>query len=227
MPTPPRPETADRTTTTWPEALAIAALCFGWSVWAAIASVGQRPSGGGFTDAALVVSALFEVLVAAAALAFLARRGYALRALVPVPTWRDSALGAALYAGCWLASAALLAPLAADYADEPIARMMAATHVHLPAVALFSLVNAAYEEVFLVGVLMRGLRGLGASTALGLVVLLRILCHVYQGPVGVLSVFLFGLAFGLVWLRTQRLWVLVAAHVLWDFVPLTFATGAA
>ena len=223
----PSPETTTvpRTTTTPLEALVVVVLCFGWALWSAITLAGGRTAPGGFTDGTLLAMACFELVVAAVAIAFLRWRGYAVRSLVPVPTWRDSALGLGVYVACWMASVLVLAPFAADFRAQPISHMMADSRVTLPAIVVFSLVNGAYEEIFLLGVLMRGARGLGASTALGLVLLLRILYHVYQGPLGVSSVLVFGLGFGLVWLRFERLWVLVFAHLLWDMVPLTLATS--
>lgn len=219
----PPDSTAPRTTLTPFEVGTVTLMCFGWAVWGSLASVGDLGPPPGFTDAVLAEMAVFEAVVASAVIGFLYLRGYAVRSLVPVMTWRDTALGAGLFLGVWLASALLLAPLVADFRAQPIAHMMRTTHVGVPMVAVFSLVNGAYEEVFLLAVLMRGVRGLGASTALGLVLLLRLLYHVYQGPVGLLAVFLIGLCFGLAWLRTGRLWVLVVAHALWDFVPLMLA----
>src|SRR5206468_1818353 len=112
---------------------------------------------------------------------FLHLRGYAVRTLRLVPTWRDTALGVALVLACWAASALACMPFAARWNEQPVARMVAQAHLTLPVLVPAAFVNAAFEETFLLGVLTRGLRRFGASTALGLPLLVRILYHVYQG----------------------------------------------
>jgi membrane protease YdiL (CAAX protease family) len=45
------------------------------------------------------------------------------------------------------------------------------------------------------------------------------LYHIYQGPVGALSVLVFGLVLSLFYLRTGRLFPVVVAHVIADVAP--------
>ncbi len=87
------------------------------------------------------------------------------------------------------------------------------------AVAL-AVVNGSYEEIFLLGVLVRGLRGFGLSVAVGLPLLVRVLYHVYQGPLGVVSVAAAGLVMTLSYVATGRLWPAVLAHMLLDLLPM-------
>ncbi len=49
--------------------------------------------------------------------------------------------------------------------------------------------------------------------------LVRVSCHLYPGPLGACYVFGVGLLFGLFHARTQRLWPAVLAHMIWDVVP--------
>lgn len=91
----------------------------------------------------------------------------------------------------------------------------------MPVIIAFALVNATFEEVFLLGVLVRGLRSQGLSIAIGLPLLVRVLYHLYQGPVGAVWILVFGLFFSLCYVRRPVLWPLVFAHVLWDIVPFT------
>ena len=92
----------------------------------------------------------------------------------------------------------------------------------LPANVLMAMVNGTYEEVFLLGFLVRGLRGWGLSSALGTMLLVRVMYHLYQGPIGALWVFGIGLTFGIYYVRSGNLWPPVFAHVLWDIVPFVF-----
>ncbi len=92
--------------------------------------------------------------------------------------------------------------------------------VTLPSLIAAAMVNGTFEEVFLLGFLARGLRGFGLSIALGVPLLVRALCHMYQGPLGVLWVLGFGLILALYYVRWGQLWPPVLAHILWDIVPL-------
>lgn len=80
--------------------------------------------------------------------------------------------------------------------------------------------NAWAEEVLVVGYLITRLRQLGLRENSSLLVsaLLRGSYHFYQGFGGFVGNVVMGLVFGRVWQRTNRLWPLVLAHFLIDFV---------
>lgn len=79
--------------------------------------------------------------------------------------------------------------------------------------------NGAYEEVFLLGFLLRGLRGYGLGMALGVSLLVRMLYDLYQGPLGAASVFAYGAVVSLYFVSSNRLFPVVFAHALGDIVP--------
>jgi membrane protease YdiL (CAAX protease family) len=80
--------------------------------------------------------------------------------------------------------------------------------------------NAWAEEVLVVGYLITRLRQLGLreNSSLLASAVLRGSYHLYQGFGGFLGNVVMGLVFGRVWQRTNRLWPLVLAHFLIDFV---------
>ncbi|MGQ0840493.1 CPBP family intramembrane glutamic endopeptidase [Actinokineospora sp.] len=80
--------------------------------------------------------------------------------------------------------------------------------------------NAWAEEVLVVGYLISRLRHLGFRENSSLVVaaVVRGSYHLYQGFGGFVGNVVMGLVFGRVWQRTGRLWPLVLAHTLLDFV---------
>jgi membrane protease YdiL (CAAX protease family) len=49
----------------------------------------------------------------------------------------------------------------------------------------------------------------------------RLLYHLYQGPIGVLIIVPMGLLYGYVYARTRQLWPLMFAHVLIDLIGLS------
>ena len=96
----------------------------------------------------------------------------------------------------------------------------------LPYTVALAIVNGAFEEVFLLGALVRGLRGHGLSIAIGVPLLVRALCHLYQGPAGVVWVTLVGATFTLAYVIHGRLWPPVLGDMLWDIVPIVLQQNA-
>lgn len=84
-----------------------------------------------------------------------------------------------------------------------------------------SIVNPIFEEVFLCGYLITALKDrFGTWTAINVSVGIRLLCHLYQGVVGVLFIVPIGLIFAGYFVRQGRLWPLIVAHILFDFFAL-------
>ncbi len=88
------------------------------------------------------------------------------------------------------------------------------------ALTLLAAGNAWAEEVLVVGYLISRLRHLGfrENHSLLLAAVLRGSYHLYQGFGGFVGNLVMGLVLGRVWQRTNRLWPLVLAHTLLDFV---------
>jgi CAAX protease family protein len=86
---------------------------------------------------------------------------------------------------------------------------------------LVCLVNPFFEEFFVCGYVIAVLDP-RRSTWMGInvSVTIRLLYHLYQGPLGVLSVVPLGLVFAWWYVRSGRLWPLVIAHALADFSAL-------
>ena len=207
-----------RTTTTPGEAAAIMGICFGYSIVMSFYDVASGFPDRGFSDSGLIWLAGYELVLGAAALGVLYMRGYAIASLIPTPTLMGSILGIGLYLGAWVVGWLLTLPFVGQ-PEQPVARMMEDARVTMPTVVIIAMVNGAFEEIFLLGFLMRGLRHFGISIALGVMLLVRVLYHLYQGPLGAVWILGFGLVFGLYFARTDRLWPPVFAHILWDIVP--------
>lgn len=199
------------------EASIVVAICFGWAIASSTRSVAAGFQPGEFNDAALGRIVFTEVMCTAIALLFLRARGYAISTLYPAPSATGLGVAVLLYAASlW---AAWLATLPFTAAHQPIDDMMAAASPSLTAVLTMAVVNGAFEEVFLLGFLLRGLRAHGPSVALGISLLVRLLYHLYQGPLGAVSVLGFGLVLSLYFLRFGSLFPPVLAHVVADIVP--------
>jgi uncharacterized protein len=204
------------------DALAVTILCFGWFILGSLAAVGANfPAGQGFTDGGLASTIVTELVLGALALTFLRMRGHAVLALLPRPNVAGGVAGVVLYVVgilTWWMTLAMFDTR--NMAAQPIAEIMSNTHVSLTMVLAMSLVNGIYEETFLC-FLVDAFRGHGASVAIGVSTLVRLLYHVYQGPLGSVSIVLYGVIMAAFYWRTRWLWPVAFAHVLADLVALT------
>jgi len=205
------------------EAAVVVALCFGWFILLSLSAVSAGfPSGQGFSDAALLEMIATELVLGALALAFLRFRGHSIRALLPRPSWRGGIAGMLLFVAAlfaWWFVAQFFD--ASDFKSQPIEEMMSHTRVSIGMAVALSLVNGLYEEIFLTGYLLEAFRTYGASVAIGLSTLVRLLYHLYQGPIGAVSIVVFGVVMSLFYWRTRWLWPVAFAHILADVVALT------
>lgn len=208
-----------RTTTTLAEAGGIVLLCFGWFIAGSLDAVSSGFRSASFSEGGVLGLVILEVVLGFAALQVLRSRGFDVASLYPHPSAAGAAAGLLLAAAA--AGGASLAVSTFDWGHyrEPLDRLMGGAPIGLPALVLLGIVNGAYEEVFLLGFLLRGLRGHGLAVALGASVLVRVLYHLYQGPVGAVYVGVFGLVLSMYYAASGKLFPAVLAHALWDIIP--------
>lgn len=208
-----------RTTTSPAEATAIVLLCFGWFIAGSVYAVSVGFQSGSFTEGGLAGMIFLEVILGVSALYVLASRGFDVPALYPQPSLSGVVHGTLLFvAAGWVAWLAI-SPLDPNFYNEPLERLMGGAPIGLPVLVSFAIVNGAYEEIFLLGFLLRGLRGYGLAVAVGVALLVRVLYHLYQGPMGAVYVGAVGLVFSIYYVASGRLFPAVFAHALWDIVP--------
>ena len=206
-----------KSTISYREAAIVAAICFGlfifWSIEAVFAGFpNARVSDSGF---GWMIG--LELTLASVALIYLNARGFDVASLYPTPSVKGSLIGLGLFVMAWLIG--IVAISALNNPSNPQVIEFSHSRLSLTAVVPFAMINGAFEEVFLLGVLLRGLRGYGLAVAVELPLLVRVLYHLYQGPLGAVWVLVFGVTFSLIYIRGLQLWPPVLAHILWDIVP--------
>jgi uncharacterized protein len=138
--------------------------------------------------------------------------------------WSDFATAIALlilayvgYVVLWLLFSALLPGAASEAAKIDLA----SSQFKFETLLAVSIVNGFFEELFVAGYLIQCVRSrFGVIAAVNASVLVRLLYHLYQGPVSVVGIVPVGLVFAWAYVRTGRLWPLVIAHALLDFISL-------
>jgi len=201
------------------DVVVVIVICFGWPMWGSIVALASHAPANPFDNSTLAALIVLELVLASAGLAYLTLRGHDLSPLVPRPTILGCVIGVALYA---VATAAIW-PIyffagKDELAAQPIEQMIAGATVSLPWIVGASVANGLFEEAFLTSYLLRALQPLGAFVAIAVPLLIRALCHLYQGPLGTVSAVGFGLVFAVYYWRTKLLWPVVFAHVLADVV---------
>lgn len=215
------------------EFLIVVCGAFGMPIFSSIMSLGADgaagPGGGGaviFDDAVLIGIVVFELVQAAFLIWFLHVRGWTLEKVGLHITWRGTGIGWLLLLGTYvvamvaqhLASLALPAQMQAGLERYPVSD----PDVNMQLVFIASTVNGMFEELFVAGYIITALRDTrGVWTAINVSTVVRLLYHLYQGPVGVVTIVPMGLLYGYVYARTRQLWPLVFAHVLIDIIGLS------
>lgn len=184
------------------------------------------PTGGGYDDSVLLQLFASELLLAWIAIGFLRYRGWMLVDFGLRPTFRQTLAGFGLvlvFYAIWYAIWPVFFALAPGAVELGARFAIPAAIPSLAAIVAFSALNAAYEELFLCGYLMTAIsRGSNATAAIVASVLVRLSYHLYQGPIGVLSILILGIGFSLVFARTRMIWPLIVAHFILDVVGLSF-----
>lgn len=216
------------------EFLVVVSWAFGLPIFASILSLGtggevSAASGGTlvFTNDALISIVVFELVQSVFLVWFLKVRGWTLEKLGLAITWRGTGWGWLLMVMTYVL--AMGVQTVADW-TMPV-QMHAAAAAKFPAadpnlsmqlVFLASTVNGIFEEVFVAGYIISALREVrGVWTAINASTVVRLLYHLYQGPIGIMTVVPMGLLYGYFFARTRQLWPLILAHVLIDIIGLS------
>jgi uncharacterized protein len=215
------------------EFLVVVSWAFGLPIFASIMSLGAGASaaaatGGSlvFNNSALLSILVFELIQSVFLVWFLRIRGWTLEKFGLSISWRGTGMGWLLLLGTYLlamgaqflAQSALPAVMQAGVQRYPSADPA----VSMELVFLTSTVNGIFEELFVAGYIITALAATrGMWTAINVSTVVRLLYHLYQGPVGIVTIVPMGLLYGFVYARTRQLWPLIFAHVLIDIVGLS------
>lgn len=178
------------------------------------------------TNRALLANVIGELVVLVLLGLVLRARGWTLARLGLRPAWLDPALAlplaVACYAGYWILWFGVVSFWPGlMQTTATIATHLVGSDLRWPSVVLVSMVNPVFEEVFLCAYLIAALRErIGVTAAINVSAALRVFGHFYQGALGVLSIVPMGLLFAYWFARTGRLWPLILAHAVIDFVAL-------
>jgi CAAX protease family protein len=191
----------------------VVALAFGLPLLGSLSAVMSYTGGEiAFGDADVLATVAFELVVGAIVWFVLRNRGWKWSDFAIYASRGSTILGAILAAivlVVWLLLEAIIGKAATVSTAGPAA------------IVIGSLVNPVFEEMLVLGYVVQALRKrFGLTTAFNVSLALRVLYHLYEGPLAVIPLAFFGLVMTLVYVRMGRLWPCIVAHGILDFVGL-------
>jgi membrane protease YdiL (CAAX protease family) len=208
------------------EFFAVIVTAFGYPIIASLLQGSGIEPLHAITNRHLIALGCFEFVAGGFLLSVLWLRGWTLSKIGFVPSFKDTGIGLLLLVGTTLIWIAIVY---ATYFISPATVMaIVETYRHLkgavvsaPIVVSVSLINAAFEEIFVTGYIITALKpSRGPVFAMNVSVAIRLLYHLYQGQAAVLAILPLGLAYAFLYVRTGRLWPLFVAHAIQDILAM-------
>ena len=202
----------------------VVAGAFGYFILGSVLSMGSQSTGEPrITNAHLQSLLIFEVIMYVVLILFLSLRNWRPSDIGLVPSLKDSLTGLGLaLAGYLVYVVAWLIVSQFEPALQTRADTLVKSDLSLGMVVAVSIINPIYEEVFVSGYIITALKSRGMWLAINISVAVRLAYHLYQGAYSLINIIPLGLFFGYWYARTGRLWPLIVAHGLFDFLALAF-----
>jgi membrane protease YdiL (CAAX protease family) len=147
-------------------------------------------------------------------------RGWSVDNFGPYPSWRELVAAA----GLWLAILVLskLQDSIVDLSGTPM--QVRNGGFDWPVVLAISIINPLFEELLLCAYVIPFVaQRQGTATGIAVALAIRLACHTYLGGAGLAWIAMVGLVLSLYYVRTRRLWPVLIAHGVLDFVGLATA----
>jgi len=212
----------ERSSAVWGELLVVVTTAFGLPIYWSLSAVLAPTAEPSFSAEGLWGLAFYELLVVTLLVPVLWFRGWTPHVLGLQWQGRDIRPAIGLLVACIVACYPVEGlGKGMEEAVNPSMDAMVAGKLSLAAVVAVSLINPIFEEVFVCGYVIRALqRNHSPAFAVNVSVAIRASYHLYQGPIGAISLVIVGLILGWWFVRTGRLWPAIIAHGLMDLLAL-------
>lgn len=160
-----------------------------------------------------------EIIVGAALLAFLIVRGWRFSDLGFAPLrWMDIVHAGLLVFAAIFSYSIIWAAIAPPVAND--VNIVNGESFSLTQMITLSVVNGAYEEIFVCAYLLSAWRNVPTAQIIALSALLRLSYHLYQGPLAAIALFPLGLIYAWYFASQRRVAPLIFAHIAIDVIGL-------
>jgi membrane protease YdiL (CAAX protease family) len=204
------------------EFVSVVLIAFGYLILISISAVISQGQANEISDSHLQGLVIYELAVMLILGSFLYLRGWNLEQLGFRITTKDTLTGLALVILIYLINVVVWKLLSFSMPGlMQKSQPFATGDLSLWSILVISLVNPVFEEVFVCGYVIRALsKRRGMAFAINISVGIRTLYHLYQGVAGIVMIIPLGLLFAYWFARTGRIWPLLVAHGLLDFIGL-------
>ena len=191
----------------------VIALAFGLSI---VGSLAMALSYTGreivFDDVGLWGTVGYEAIFGAIIWMILRSRGWVWSDFAVHPSKGSTLLGGILAAGIVVFDLVF---------EAVVGKVPVSLQAGLLSVLVVSIVNPLFEELLVLAYVVQAVRPrFGLTTAMNVSLALRLVYHLYQGPMAVIPIAFFGVVMTVVYVRMGRLWPAIVAHAILDFVAL-------
>ena len=177
------------------------------------------------TEAGLHSLLIDEPIILLGLAAFLHARDWTLETIGLLPSLKETLLGIGLAFVIAFVTMAFWLTVTLVGLSRPATPQVVAGPFSPITIIAVSILNPIFEESLLSGYVVTALRRRTTwQIAVAGSIVLRALCHIYQG-FGVIFIVIFGFVLAAWYARYGRLWPLIVAHVFYDFFPLMAHQG--
>lgn len=202
------------------ELLLINLLCFGPFAVRSVVELSDLRSVLVFDNARALFIIGVEIVAGTLAVLLLRARGWTLEKLGLRFSMPQTIAGMLLLIGSNLFIAGFYELVQAATGTDPAGATTPQTLITWPVLIALTLINPLYDELFVVAYNIQATQASGAAFAITLSAAVRFFCHLDQGPIAAVTILPLGIIFALVYWRWRRLWPLIVAHGVMDFVGL-------
>ena len=194
------------------ELILISLICFGPFAATSIAGLMRQETILLYDDRRLYTIVAIEVVASMFAIAILRARGWKLSDFNLRPSMLQLIAGMVLFIGANVTIASFYTVFRAVTGTDPALATTPVARATWPALILLCLIDPLYEETFEVAYILRATERDGPAFGITLSATIRLICHLYQGPIAPLTILPLGIIFAVVYWRTRRVWPLAIAH---------------
>jgi membrane protease YdiL (CAAX protease family) len=160
---------------------------------------------------------------------FLRIRGWRIKSFDIKPNLKLTFYGIVLYIGVCLCSifAFTLSATTLQPAIFSIGYPLDYSELDRSIIVLGSLHNSFFEEILVTGYIVKTLKHrMGFWFAIHISTFVRLVYHLYMGPMGIILIFPMGILFAYTYARWGRLWPIIFAHIVADVIGFTVTVSS-
>lgn len=175
-----------------------------------------------FTDASLIETMIMEIIIFAFITSFLKTRNNPLNFSNNAKLRNVLGMSLIILIAYYVFYYSMIFAITALYPNTFASSMTISAgqnKLSLIVILLMSIINPVFEESIVIGYIVPALQSRkGVFFALNISVLIRVLYHLYQGPIAIISIVPMGILFVYVYKKWNNIWPLIIAHGIMDFI---------